>query len=202
MIKKEVPGNPILINGSHLGKRLNGIGTYILQLLKHWVAVDNHNLLFVVYLHERAKPHFDEVSFPENFQVRWINSRWFPDTANLRRLFYSSLLAAAHPGSVIFNPSQLEATGFGARQVVTVMDLIPLLAERHPQRKQHYYFRFVLPRFLARASAIITPSLVTKELLNAHYGVPAGKVTVIPLGVRRLAAESAVRHTTSGRKYI
>jgi glycosyltransferase involved in cell wall biosynthesis len=188
----------IIVNATHLGTRINGIGTYILNLVQQWTS-QSTNLHFEVYFHQRAKPHLASISFPGNFELRWVGSRLFPDTANFRRLLFSNALAAARHASVIFNPSQLEMTFLGAREIVTVHDLIPIQVRDHYQKKQSYFHRFLMPRGLARAEAIIAPSVSTQQALLTHYGVPNERVNVIPHGVRSLPE----RHVPPpARKYI
>jgi glycosyltransferase involved in cell wall biosynthesis len=191
----------IIINASHLGERLNGIGSYILNLLRQWTVLTS-NFRFDVYLHEGAEPHVATLSFPENFSVHWISSRFFPDRDNLRRLLFSNLLAVARRRDVVFNPSQLEMTFFGARQIVTVHDLIPLLVDSRSQRRQHYFFRILVPRGLAKAAAIITGSRATQEALCSHYGVAPEKVRVIPHGVRSFSGTNKGQPAGRNRKYI
>lgn len=188
----------ITVNATHLGQRINGIGTYIVNLLHQW-TLQPTNLLFDVYLHEQARPHVDFISFPQNFQLHWIGSGLFPDSANFQRLLFSNFLAIARNKSVIFNPSQLEMTFAGARAIVTVQDLIPIQIKDHYQKKQSYYYRFVMPRGLAKADAIIAPSRATQRALCAYYDVASEKVTIIPYGVRTIPDTHA---TPPARKYI
>lgn len=190
----------IIINATHLGERLNGIGSYILNLLRQWTVLAS-SLHFEVYLHERARTHFEGLSLPENFSVRWISSRVFPDRDNLRRFLFSNLLAAVRRRHVLFNPSQLEMTFFGAQQIVTVHDLIPLLVDQS-QRRQHYFFRYLVPWGLARAAAIITGSRATQDALCSHYGVAREKVRVIAYGVRSFSGSHEGRPAGRSRKYI
>jgi glycosyltransferase involved in cell wall biosynthesis len=195
-----VPGS-VVVNGSHLGERLNGIGCYVSSLLHQWSTMAS-SLRFEVYLHERARPHFATCAFPENFSLHWISARVFADRDNLRRLVFSNMLAATRRRHVIFNPSQLEMTFWGARQIVTVHDLIPLLVDRQFQRRQRYFFRFLVPRGLARAAAIITGSQAAQEALCRHYGVAPAKVRVIPHGVRSFAGNDAGPPVAPARKFI
>jgi glycosyltransferase involved in cell wall biosynthesis len=192
-----VPGQ-IIFNATHLGGRINGIGTYILNLLRQW-AIHPSNLSFDVYLHERAKPHLSDIAFPENFRFHFIRSLLFPDTANFRRLLFSNALASFRNASVIFNPSQLEMTFVGAREIVTIQDLIPVQLKDHYQRNQNYFYRFLVPRGLAKADAIIAPSHATQRALLTHYGVQPERVNVIPYGVRSFPEE---RQAPPVRKYI
>jgi len=189
----------ITINATHLGRRINGIGTYILNLLREW-ALRPTQLHFNVYLHEQARPHLDGISFPANFHLHWIGSHLFPDTANFRRLLFSNYLAMTTRGAaVVFSPSQLEMTFAGARAIVTVQDLIPVQIKDHYQKKQSYFYRFLVPRGLARAEAIIVPSRATQQAICSHYGIRPEKITVIPYGVQKLPASSVA---TRARKYI
>ncbi len=197
MSNQSVPAK-ITINATHLGHRINGIGTYILNLLHQW-TLQPSNLRFEVYFHERARPHLAAIAFPQNFQLHWIGSRLFPDTANLRRLLFSNCLAIARSAGVVFNPSQLEMTFAGARAIVTVQDLIPIQIKDHYQKKQNYFYRFLVPRGLARADAIIAPSKATQQALCSYYQVPPEKVTIIPYGVRKMP-DSGV--APPARKYI
>ncbi|MEO8130594.1 MAG: glycosyltransferase family 1 protein [Bryobacteraceae bacterium] len=188
----------IAVNATHLGSRINGIGTYIINLLREW-ARQPASLCFDVYLHERARPHLADISFPENFHLHWISSRLFPDTANLRRLIFSNCLAMSRNRGLVFNPSQLEMTFAGARAIVTVQDLIPIQITDHYQRKQSYFYRHLVPRGLSRAAAIIAPSKATQQAICQRYAVPPEKVTVIPYGVRKLPESSL---PSPSRKYI
>jgi glycosyltransferase involved in cell wall biosynthesis len=191
----------IVINASHLGERLNGIGIYVLSLLREWARLESE-LRFEVYLHERARVHVAGWTFPERFTVRWIGSAVFGDQDNLRRFLYSNALAARRRRHVVFNPSQLELTLVGARQIVTVHDLIPLLVDPRSQRRQHYFFRYVVPWGLARAAAIITASRATQEALRVSYGVPAERISVIPHGVRRFDTHGGGAPARLERRYI
>jgi len=66
--------------------------------------------------------------------------------------------------------------------VLTVHDLTYLLTDTHTTLNS-LFLKLAMPRFLAEAKAIITPSESTKLDLLRHYHVPSDKVNVIPEGV-------------------
>lgn len=100
---------------------------------------------------------------------RWAFARGLPQRAN--RLVYSP----THHGL----PG---AAGDTNGQVLTVHDLIAL---RHPRQHpvQSLYFRTVLPRALARCSAVFTVSETSRIDLHEHYGLPLSRLHVVPNGV-------------------
>lgn len=176
----------VIINACHLGDRPTGIGIYALELLREW-ALRPAGFSFTVYFHETAKPLLGGFA-SEHFSPRAVSARWFPKNANFRRLLFSNLLAAAERQAVVFHASQFEASFTGARQVVTVHDLIPL--ETLTTRLQRFYFRHVLPQSIARSAAVIVPSQATADALQRRYRTPASKIRVIPHGVRAFAADA------------
>lgn len=78
----------------------------------------------------------------------------------------------------------------GVRSVLTIHDLS---FERDPElmpRKDRLVFRTVVPRSARRADRLIAVSERTREDLADLYGIPEGKVTVIPHGVDPLFVPS------------
>jgi glycosyltransferase involved in cell wall biosynthesis len=177
---------PIIINACHLGARPTGIGIYALELLREW-AVRPGGFRFTVYVHETAKPLIDGFA-SEHFSPRAVSARWFPKNANFRRFLFANLLAAAERKAVVFHASQFEAAFTGARQIVTIHDLIPL--QTLTTRLQRFYYRNVLPRSLARSAAVIAPSQATADALQRSYRTPASKIRVIPHGVRAFSTDA------------
>ena len=192
-VKDLASARGIVINASHVGEHLNGIGTYAIQLISQWTSLPSQ-LHWDVYLHEKARFHFNGIRFPENFQLHWISKRLFGDKANLRRFLYSSLLAAAGHGRVVFHASQLETGLIGPKQIITVHDLIPLDTNARNQRMQRYFFRFVLPHGLANAAAIVTASQDTGQAICSRFGISPEKVRIIPHGVRSQAVRNTPNH--------
>jgi glycosyltransferase involved in cell wall biosynthesis len=69
----------------------------------------------------------------------------------------------------------------GIRQVLTILDLFPLIFPRN-YRQQHYYFRYYLPRVLKRSQRIIAISTNTGEDMKKYFpGVPPCEVVLLGL---------------------
>jgi glycosyltransferase involved in cell wall biosynthesis len=66
-----------------------------------------------------------------------------------------------------------------APTVLTVHDLIFHLFPQHHTRLNRWYLNLAVPLFCRRAGAIIAISESTRRDLVAHFGVDAGKITVI-----------------------
>jgi glycosyltransferase involved in cell wall biosynthesis len=193
---------PIIINATNLGKYIDGLGVYTLNLLRELSQMKTQPR-FVVYVNTRAKTHLRDITFPDNFEVRW--APWFvsPDfrfRGHLLRLLYSNFLSLKHRRSLFFVATQLEAVFFRTNQIITIHDIIPLLF-RASHKKQYFYFKYVLGHVLHRAKSVITPSQHTKDLLLQTYGLDEQKVKVIHNGVRQSLC-SAFKKENVDEKFI
>jgi glycosyltransferase involved in cell wall biosynthesis len=94
--------------------------------------------------------------------------------ANLPRL-YRKL-----DSNLLFSPVPEAPLWAGCRTVVMVHDLIPL---RFPKRRSPLsaYFRWVVPQVVAQATHIVCNSESTARDVHRFFGVPAAKVSPIPL---------------------
>jgi len=191
----------IVINATHVRSRINGIGTYTLELLRHWRTLPSA-LEFDVFLHEAAKVHFADLKFPDKFKLHWVSGRWFPENANLRRFVYSNLLGGTRGGNVVFHASQLEMSLVGVRQIAVVHDLIPLESNAEHQKLQHFFFKHLVPIGIANAAAVVTGSRATLDALQNRYGVAPEKVRIIPYGVRTFNGNGSAHRAHDGRKFI
>jgi len=63
--------------------------------------------------------------------------------------------------------------------VLTVHDLIFRLFPQHHKRLNRWYLHLAVPLFCRRADAIIAISESTRRDLVAHFGIDAGKITVV-----------------------
>lgn len=175
----------IVINATNIGRTLNGIGVYVLSLLKALSAMET-GLNFMVYLNKNCEPHLCGINFPENFTLRWVSRRLSPDyhfKANILRLLYANYLSIKHRKLLIFTTSQSEACFFRSNQVITIHDVIPLLF-REFHKKQYYFFHYLLKYALRAATCIITPSRHSQGLIQEMYQLPAEKIHVIPNGIQ------------------
>jgi glycosyltransferase involved in cell wall biosynthesis len=94
--------------------------------------------------------------------------------ANLPRL-YRKLNS-----NLLFSPVPEAPLWSGCRSVVMVHDLIPL---RFPKRRSPLsaYFRWVVPQVVAQATHIVCNSESTARDVHQFFGVPAAKLSPIPL---------------------
>ena len=176
---------PVVINATNIGRYPDGIGVYVLNLLRELTQLET-DLRFIVYCNRASAPHVRPIRFPGNCELRWVTAALSPDhgfPGHLLRLLYSQLLGLRHRRSTIFITGQLEAVLWRRNQIITVHDIIPLLFPRL-HRKQYLYFRYLLAHVVHRAHWIITPSYHTRDLLIRHYGVPGSAVRVIHHGAR------------------
>jgi glycosyltransferase involved in cell wall biosynthesis len=103
----------------------------------------------------------------------------------LKRLAWTQLelprLARRHKASLIFTPAPEGYLGpQSIPQVVMVHDLRPI---SHPERSlQSLYFRSWVPPLLRSARHVLTNSQFTAAEIQRCTGLPAERITVIPLG--------------------
>jgi len=183
---KFISGNrkTVLINATNIGYKMNGIGNYSLNLIKHFTKL-NTQIDFIVYFNESGRTHIKNISFPENFEVRWVNKWMSPDNkflGHLLRLIYSNYLALKHIRLLQFNTSPLEICFFKSNQVVTVHDVIPILFKKL-HKKQYHFYKVILKYVLKNVQLVITPSMYTTELVHKYYGLKDDKVKNIPLAI-------------------
>lgn len=176
--------NTVVINATNIGNKLNGIGNYTLNLIIQFIRLET-SVNFILYLNKSCKNHVENINFPSNFEVKWVNGLLSPDRkffGHLLRLFYSNYLAFKHFHYLQFNTSPLEVCFFKPNQIVTVHDIIPVLFKTY-HKKQYHFYKIILKYALRFVKVVVTPSLSTKELISKYYGLPENKVEVISLGV-------------------
>jgi len=180
-IKTQQTSPGLIFNATNIGENLTGIGRYSLiiarYLLQHWQQP------FTLYINAKAKKHFEEYASAGNIRV--ISGLTSPDlrfSGHLLRLLWTNKLSIGDRRTIIFNSSQLEASVFHSRQIITVHDLIPLIFPRYHLR-QYHFLKHVLPHVLRKSLKVITVSQHTKELMMQHYGIDESKIVVIHNGV-------------------
>jgi len=183
---KFISGNSktIIINATNIGYKMNGIGNYTLNLLKHFVKLSTQ-INYIIYFNRSSRFHLESIVFPSNFTVRWVSKWLSPDKkflGHLLRLIYSNFLALKHFSTLQFNTSPLEVCFFKSNQIVTVHDVIPILFKKF-HKKQYHFYKVILKYVLRSVQMVITPSLYTKELVHKYYGLEDSKVQNIPLAI-------------------
>ncbi len=177
---------PIIINATNLGKYIDGLGVYTLNLLRELSQMETQ-LRFIIYVNKSAKEHLKDIQFSSRCELRWVSSLVSPDyrfRGHFLRLLYSNFISLKHRSSFMFVATQLEAVFFRVNQIITIHDIIPLLF-RKSHKKQYFFFRYLLGHVLHKAKSVITPSQHTKNLLLQTYGLDERKVKVIHNGVRQ-----------------
>ena len=193
----------IIINATALGSRMNGIGVYLLALLKELTTIKT-DIRFIIYVNKNARAHLKDLRFPPSTIIKWSPHFIAPDygfVGHLLRLLYANCLSLRHPRSYCFNGSQLEAMFFRKKQIVTVHDIIPLLVPRSHTR-QYWYFKYMLPHALYRAAAIITPSSHTKTNLMDTYGLNGSKIHVMYHGIEHAVDRISGENTSGCGQYL
>ena len=176
----------IIINATNIGSKLNGIGTYSLNIIKGLVK-NKTEVHFIIYLNNSCKKHIQDFQFPNNFELKWVSGWISPDKkfwGHLLRLLYSNYLCIKYPKHLQFNTSPLEVCFFKSNQIVTVHDIIPILFKQF-HKKQYLFYKTILKYVLRNVIMVITPSIHTKKLLVEYYELPNEKIRAIPLGVEK-----------------
>jgi len=194
---------PVIINAMNLGRYLDGIGVYTLNLIRE-LTRHRTGLRFIVYVNRSAACHVGDLAIPDHCHFRWVPDFVSPDRGfrgHFLRLLLSNLIGLIYPRSLILTASQLEAVFFRSNQIVMIHDIIPLLF-RECHRKQYFYFRRMLPMVLRRVRAVITPSRHTKGLLEQVYGIEADRIRVIPNGVTVSAPSDSFLQSAPQRPFL
>lgn len=164
----------LLVNLAMLMERPTGISTYALNVVPHLAALDPTLLTS----HPEHFPNFQTQSIPANLTPEQGSQ------GHARRLWWNQTELPrhyqSHQSSLIFSPVPEMPLWRGCRTVVMVHDFIPL---RFPRWRSPLtnYFRFIVPQVLNQAVHIICNSQSTADDVMRFGGIPASKITPIPL---------------------
>lgn len=176
-------GRPLLVNATAIGRRVDGISVYGVNLVNALLQTEASRPLTIV-LNEDARSLFPQAAIPGNADIKWVSRRLSPSagtSGNALRSAFANWLAVRSRDALVFGLSQLEAPIIGERGVVMVHDMIPwLFRSTHP--RQFHFYRHYLGRALHRALAVVTPSLATKLDVCRHFGLDEGRVHAIHHG--------------------
>lgn len=174
----------LLVNLSLLMEKPTGISTYALSVVPGLRSLDPL-LLTASPLGPHGFPDFRHYTIPGNMTPHQ-GSR-----GHLRRLLWTQTQLPAiyqqhaqPQPSLIFSPVPEAPLAYpftqGCRTVVMVHDLIPL---RFPRWRSPLtnYFRWVVPWVLNQSLHILANSQSTAVDIQRFYGIPASKITPIPL---------------------
>lgn len=118
------------------------------------------------------------------FEVRRLG---FEGGARLRRILWTHAAlgrrASADGVRLLHGPGYILPRGWRGPAVVTVYDVIALTHPELCARANALYYRACLPATIARADAVIVPSLAVKHAIIERLQAPEAKLHVAPLGV-------------------
>jgi glycosyltransferase involved in cell wall biosynthesis len=155
--------------------RATGLQTYAVNVLKH-LYLDHLTLLLPQWVDlfptRSIFPIPDNMSFDEGIKGHFRRLAW--TQFKLPRL-YRKL-----GSSLLFSPMPEAPLAAKCRSVVVVHDTIPLRFSCLNYTIK-LYFRYYVPRVLAHSEHVICNSLATARDVCYFYGLPARKITPIPL---------------------
>ncbi|MGK7875274.1 MAG: glycosyltransferase family 4 protein [Xenococcaceae cyanobacterium] len=166
------PSNHLLINLSFLFPKLTGITTYAANLFPYLQPLNPTLLVSQNYTDYNCYP------VPANLTLEQGTR------GHLRRILWTQLqlpeIYQKLRSRLIFSPVPEAPIYTKCRSVLTVHDLIPLRFPK-PYSPLTLYFRYYLPQVLGQAKHIICDSTATARDIRDFLGIPAAKITCIPL---------------------
>lgn len=163
---------PLLVNLAVVFPQPTGIATYSLNLVPHLQR------LAPTVISAQPFDGLQVISCPADM------TPVFGTRGHVKRLLWTQMqvpkLYRKLGSSLLFSPLPEAPLGQACSTVVMVHDLIPLRFPRqwHPITT---YWRTYVPAVLHQAKHLICNSLATAEDLMRFYGLPARKITPIPL---------------------
>ena len=163
----------MIINATHIGEKIDGIGRFSLYIAKYFVFDDRYE----IFVNKKALIHFNK---KEISRLKIVSEKLSPDygfKGHIKRLFFANKLKGD-----IFTLSQLEVNFFNRGQILVLHDLIPLLFPKW-HLKQYPFFKYLLPLALKNSKKIITVSNHTKKLIEKYFDIDSKKIEVIYNGI-------------------
>jgi glycosyltransferase involved in cell wall biosynthesis len=174
----------LVIDGTPLLFRRSGIGRYTYELLLEFARADPPVAESVANLGFRLKRLPRPLAAADLDRLIRRQRYWgVAFHLGLLRLRPPVVAAQARRAGahVYFAPNFLGVYGRGFRTVATIHDLVYHLYPEYTQPAMLRALRRRMPAHAARADGIVTDSHATKKDIVSTLGVPAEKVTVIPL---------------------
>ena len=169
-----------------LSRHLEGIGLYTLEVLKRLVR----NLPEDEFIFFFDRPHDSKYLLADN-----VKAAVLPPPARHPLLWYLwfewSLPPALkeHKAELFFSPDGYLSLNSDIPTILTVHDLAYLHYPRQiPFAARHYYRHFV-PRYLKKATRILTVSEYTRQDILKHFHLPKGKISTTCNGIRQAFAK-------------
>lgn len=163
------------------GQRL-GIGRYIEYMVKYWNTMLMPSDRVTLYVHEPLGKNFlhsdkSEQALSEAFKMQVVRPK-------LTNALWENLLLprVAKDSDVLFGPSDTLPLTYRGRSVVAIHSVNEVVESRITlQRRLTYKQKYRLSA--RKGDKVIVNAQCLKEVVQAHYGVPAERIEVIWLGV-------------------
>ena len=164
--------NQIVVNLSVLFSKPTGLGSYTKNIFPYLKSLDP------ILLTSKNYSDFNCYTIPSNI------THADGQKGHLRRLLWTQFqlpkIYNRLKSSLLFSPVPEAPIFTNCRYIVTVHDFIPL---RFPKLSSplYQYFKWYIPQVLSQATHIICNSTATAAETIDRFGIPASKVTPIPL---------------------
>lgn len=179
------------INARRLSGQRLGIGRYLEYLLKYWDQMARPSDRFSLYVQELLGEN--DLKFSDAFEVKRLQPR-------LTGLLWENLVLprCAKELDVLFCPSYTAPLTYQGRCVVATHSVNEAERRTHP-----WWYRITYTPWYrlsaCKADRVIVPSQSTRADIQQHYGIPAGKIDVVPEGAddsfRPIEDEDLLRRT-------
>jgi glycosyltransferase involved in cell wall biosynthesis len=158
----------------------SGVALTTMRLLESLIAEDPA-LELVLFPGFKAAGAWDPTAAldPARTHVRWSR---LPDRLE-RLLPRRSIRARSESLALFLGPDHVLPPVRGCPAVVVVHDLSIFRYPEHADRKFFAHYRSEIPRALAGAHMIVTPSSFSRSEVMALFGVAGDRIAVIPWGV-------------------
>ena len=169
----------LLINASFISKRPTGLSIYTRNIVPELVSLKPDVLTPEAIAPFPAHPLVPPTMTPDQGSKGHLRRLIWTQTRLLQPCRASSL-QSSDDQRLLFTPVPEAPLFVGCRYVTTVHDLIPL---RFPKRWSPLtpYFRYYVPAVLHQAQHILCNSEATARDVCDRFGIPAHRLTAIPL---------------------
>jgi glycosyltransferase involved in cell wall biosynthesis len=170
------------IEGKVLTRRIGGIGRCAIELLRSLLAIaatERPDLEFVIF----AAPQTDRRLAAQLNAA--VCARFQRVKSSLLRSSLLLPVGIALERIDLFHgldQSGLPLFGRGAKYIVSLHDILPLVLPAAFPLRQRLVSRLAIPRVCRQADLVLVPSAAVKEEIQRHLRIEEGRVLVIPWG--------------------
>ncbi len=195
------------IDARSLEQNQTGVGRYLNNLLEQWACSTRHR--FILYFKDKippigilSKPCYEKKILNATFEIFGLASF----SANSNAIFQHWLLpreAKKDKIDLLFSPAYILPFGYRGKAAVTIHDVSYEVFSENLSFADNLLLRKISKVSAKNAAAILTVSDFSKNEIIKHYGIPAGKIFVTPLGADRkfLDAKKSRRFETVAAKF-